>query len=64
MSGPAQPLAFIGRGVCACGGVCVGVSVGESRGRLGSKGKLPEFANFHPSIPLNSARKAPLAFSP
>ena len=40
------------------------MSVGESRGRPGSRGKLPEFSNFHPSIPLNSARKAPLAFSP
>lgn len=40
------------------------MSVGESRGRPGSRGKLPKFSNFHPSIPLNSVRKAPLAFRP
>lgn len=31
---------------------------------MGGRGKLPKFANFHPAIPLNSARKAPLASSP
>lgn len=42
---------------CAWGG-------GKSRGRLGSRGKLPKFANFHPANPPNSARKAPLASGP
>lgn len=43
---------------------CVGVRVGESKGRLGGRGKLPKFTNFHPAIPLNSAPKAPLVSSP
>lgn len=49
-----------------CVGVrgCVGVRVGESRGRLGSTGKLPKFSNFHPEIAPNSAPKAPLASIP
>lgn len=38
---------------------CVGVRVGESKGRLGRRGKLPKFANFNPAIPLNSALKSP-----
>lgn len=40
---------------------CVGVRVGESKGRLGRRGKLPKFANFHPAIPLNSSPKKPLS---
>lgn len=54
-----------------CAPVCVtmwacelGGGGAESRGQLDSRGKSPKFANFHPAISLNAARKAPLASSP